>query len=260
MLQPDERRTLTLQRGASPVSLAAQRPTQAPHAPTRPLASTAGAEQDWLTLLRASQSQPLSKLVYALILKRWFDIIAASVLIVLLAPVLILAAILIRLQAPGPVIFRQTRIGRYGEPFTIYKFRTMIPDRRDRQVPFNGEDRRKRHKTQNDPRVTRVGRILRRTSIDELPQLFNILSGDMSFIGPRPELPEIVARYEEWQHERHLVTPGLSGWWQVCGRSDLPMHEHTDLDIYYVENQSFLLDAQIVLRTFKALMSRGGAF
>ena len=215
----------------------------------------------WMTFLAAGQQQPLGKVLYTLFFKRVFDVLAAGLMLVFLAPVMLLAALVIRLESPGQVIYRQTRVGRNGDPFTIYKFRTMIPDRRKRALPLESEeDRRKRHKSERDPRVTSVGRFLRRSSIDELPQLFNILKGDMSFIGPRPELPHIVERYQGWQHQRHLVTPGLSGWWQVEGRSDLPMHENTELDIFYVVNQSFWLDAKIVLRTFKALLSRGGAF
>lgn len=230
-----------------------------PQAIVRP-ADAALVQADWLAFLDVSDSQPLGKMLYSMMFKRWLDVAASSVLLVLMLPLLALVAMLVRFQSPGDIIYRQTRVGKNGDPFTIYKFRTMIADRRERRAPFGGPDRRKRHKTQNDPRVTPIGQFLRRTSIDELPQLFNILLGDMSFIGPRPEMPEIVMRYADWQHQRHLVTPGLSGWWQVTGRSDLPMHEHTDLDVYYVSNQSFMLDFKIVLRTFKALASRGGAF
>lgn len=216
--------------------------------------------QRWLTFLGSAPGQPFRRVLYSLVFKRVFDIIGSIVLLVVLSPLLALVALVIRLESPGQVIYRQDRVGRNGELFTIYKFRTMIPDRRKSDGPTPIQDRRMRHKTPTDPRVTRSGRLLRRTSIDELPQFFNILKGDMSFIGPRPEMPKIVEKYEAWQHQRHLVTPGLSGWWQVTGRSDLPMHEHTDLDIYYVVHQSFMLDLKIVLRTFKALLSRGGAF
>lgn len=238
---------------------------QALHVPTRSLddvdvIDSDAAQADWLAFLNVSQYQPVSNVLYSVAIKRWCDVIASGMLLLALAPLLALVALVIRMEAPGQVVFRQTRVGRGGQPFTIYKFRTMIPDRRSSQKGIDGEERRQRHKTQNDPRVTRIGRLLRRTSIDELPQLYNILLGDMSFIGPRPELPEIVRRYQDWQHQRHLVTPGLSGWWQVHGRSDLPMHENTEMDIYYVTNQSFRLDLHIVLRTFKALLSRGGAF
>lgn len=214
----------------------------------------------WLMFLDSAPLQPLSRLLYSLYIKRLFDVAAASIMLVMAAPLLILVALAIRLESRGQVIYRQPRVGRNGTLFTIYKFRTMIPDRRQRAELVVLTDRRKQHKSKSDPRVTRIGRFLRRSSIDELPQLFNILKGNMSFVGPRPEMPEIVEKYQEWQHQRHLVTPGLSGWWQVTGRSDLPMHEHTDLDIYYVVHQSFMLDLKIVLRTFKAVLSRGGAF
>jgi lipopolysaccharide/colanic/teichoic acid biosynthesis glycosyltransferase len=136
----------------------------------------------------------------------------------------------------------------------------MIADRRHTDEPYTGPERRKAHKTATDPRVTRIGGLMRRTSLDELPQLFNVLRGQMSLIGPRPELPEIVSRYEAWQHQRHLVLPGLTGWWQTHGRSGQMMHEHTDLDVYYVEHISFTMDLRILIGTARALVSRDGAF
>lgn len=260
-MQIEEHHTSGLHSGASTLFISVPaREAQSTH-DLQIVRSTAVADdQMWMSFLSGAQQQPLSRVLYSLVFKRVFDIVAASAMLLALAPLLIVVAIVIRLESPGQIIYRQSRVGRNGASFTIYKLRTMIPDRRQSSKPIPSEDRRKRHKTERDPRVTRVGRFLRRSSIDELPQLFNILKGDMSFIGPRPELPQIVERYQDWQHQRHLVTPGLSGWWQVTGRSDLPMHEHTDLDIYYVVNQSLLLDVKIVLRTFKALLSRGGAF
>ncbi len=265
MLQTEEQRTLGV-RGV-PRSTTMPAPASPHTLPVRPRTTddvdvfdAEVAQEGWLALLEASQAQPLSRIMYGLVIKRFCDFVAAAVLLVMVVPLFILVSLILRVESPGQVIFRQTRIGRGGQPFTIYKFRTMIPDRRSTQTQIGGEDRRKRHKTQNDPRVTRVGRFLRGTSIDELPQLYNILRGDMSFVGPRPELPEIVCHYQDWQHHRHLVTPGLSGWWQVHGRSDLPMHENTDMDIYYVVHQSFRMDLHIVLRTFRILIARGGAF
>lgn len=265
MLQPEEQRTLRMRGGPPSISMSIPTSPHTLHVPLRPVddvdvIDSEAARADWLAFLSVSHGQPVSKVLYSLAIKRWCDFIAAGMLLLALAPLLALVALMIRTEAPGQVIFRQTRIGRGGQPFVIYKFRTMIPDRRSSQQGISGEDRRRRHKAQNDPRVTRIGRLLRHTSIDELPQLYNILRGDMSFVGPRPELPEIVRRYQGWQHQRHLVTPGLSGWWQVHGRSDLPMHEHTDMDIYYVANQSFRMDLHIVLRTFRTLLARGGAF
>ncbi|MEZ4520674.1 MAG: sugar transferase [Thermomicrobiales bacterium] len=214
----------------------------------------------WLTYLDVASEVSVFRVIYVAWIKRAADIAGSLMLLAILSPLLLLIILAIRLESRGNVIFRQERVGRDGGIFTIYKFRTMIPDRRTRQKPFLGKERRKHHKTRKDPRVTKTGAFLRRTSLDELPQIVNVLKGEMSFIGPRPELPSIVARYEPWQHERHLVRPGLSGWWQVTGRSDRPMHENTELDIYYVQNCSFMLDLRIFFRTFGALIGRRGAF
>lgn len=191
------------------------------------------------------------------IFKRLFDIFFSLAALIVTAPIFGIIAVAIRLDSPGPIIFRQLRIGQHGRRFVIYKFRSMHVNA-DHIITH--EEAAKFVKLPDDPRVTRVGAFLRRTSLDELPQIFNVLKGEMSFIGPRPELPQIVAGYEPWQHERHLIRPGLSGWWQVVGRSDLPMHENTELDIYYVRNCSLALDLQIFIRTFSTLLKGRGAF
>jgi lipopolysaccharide/colanic/teichoic acid biosynthesis glycosyltransferase len=198
--------------------------------------------------------------LYVVALKRLVDAWLTVLLLVLVLPLMAVIALALRLSASGPILYRQQRIGQHGVPFTVLKFRTMTADRRagHQHVPF--PDRRQRHKSDIDPRVTRVGRVLRRTSLDELPQLLNVLRGEMSLIGPRPELPQLVERYAPWQHERHLVRPGITGWWQVNGRSDLPMHEHTQLDIEYVRRISPQLDLLILLKTARAVVSRHGAF
>lgn len=197
---------------------------------------------------------------YAATGKRGIDIIFASVALLVLLPLLLLVALAIRLDSPGPALFRQRRVGRDGHFFTIYKFRTMR-DNPGKHIEWVMDDAgKKRHKVRNDPRITRVGRWLRRMSIDELPQLINILIGHMSVIGPRPELLEIVAHYEPWQHRRHDVRPGLTGWWQVSGRSDRPMHEHTELDLYYVDNISVWMDLKILVRTVGVVVRGLGAF
>ena len=214
----------------------------------------------WLAYLDVADEISVWRVVYMRWIKRALDIAGALALLVILSPLILLIMAAVRIESSSNLIFRQDRVGKDGGIFTIYKFCTMIPDRRARQTPFLGAERRKQHKTPKDPRVTRVGALLRRTSLDELPQIFNVLKGEMSFIGPRPELPSIVARYEPWQHERHLVRPGLSGWWQVTGRSELPMHENTELDIYYVQFCTLLLDVQIFVKTFGALVRRRGAF
>ncbi len=197
-----------------------------------------------------------------LVAKRLFDVLVAGALLVVLAPVMLLVALVIWLDSPGPVLFGQTRIGRHGQPFRMLKFRTMRQDRRVRpgSPPPDVEERRRRHKSNGDPRVTRVGRALRRTALDELPQFWNVLRGEMSLVGPRPELSHIVDAYEPWQHRRHTVLPGVTGWWQVNRDGRRLMHEQTDLDLYYVERQSFALDLQILLRTIGVVVRGRGAY
>jgi lipopolysaccharide/colanic/teichoic acid biosynthesis glycosyltransferase len=203
----------------------------------------------------------LAKRSYYLV-KRGLDVVVAAALLVSLCWLFVAIALLVGLSAPGPVFFRQQRIGRHGRTFTMFKFRTMRQERRQRRSapPAGLPDRRLRHKSMSDPRVTCVGRLLRRTCADELPQLWNVLIGDMSLVGPRPELPEIVAHYEPWQHARHLVTPGITGWWQVNRDPHRLMHEATELDLHYVRNQSLLLDLWILMRTLGAVIGGSGAF
>lgn len=177
------------------------------------------------------------------------DFVGALILLVLTSPVLIGAAIAVAVTMGRPVILRQNRVGVGGKVFSIYKFRTMEPDRRTNSVPFIGEDRRQNHKDPNDPRMTKVGRFLRTWSIDELPQFINVLRGEMSLVGPRPEMVDIVARYEPWQHARHEVKPGITGLWQISDRGQRPMHECTDKDLEYVEGLSALTDFKILALT-----------
>ena len=152
-----------------------------------------------------------------------------------------------------------TLLGRGGRVFTMYKFRTMHPDRRMARLRVAPE-RRLTHKHPQDPRLTALGRFLRKWSLDELPQLWNVARGDMSLIGPRPELVDIVDRYESWQHERHAVKPGLTGLWQVLARGDGPMHENTHLDLAYVRQVRFTTDCKILLHTIPALLGRRTGF
>jgi exopolysaccharide biosynthesis polyprenyl glycosylphosphotransferase len=191
-----------------------------------------------------------------------FDVIVSTILIILLAPVMLLIAVLIKLESPGPIIFRQERIGEYGRRFQMLKFRTMYQDadRRWQEVAKRDEQGRLIHKVKDDPRVTRVGRKLRRTSLDELPQLFNVLRGEMSLVGPRPEMPYIAAEYEPWQWQRFRVPPGITGWWQINGRSEKPMHLHTEDDLYYIQNYSFWLDLRILMRTLIVVWKGHGAY
>jgi len=195
---------------------------------------------------------------YVRIWKPGADRILAVILILLSAPGMALLAVVIRVTLGQSVFFRQSRVGQHGRPFNVLKFRTMLPERRRAQVPIPFPDRRCTHKAKNDPRHTRVGRFLRRWSLDELPQLFNVVRGQMSLIGPRPELPSVVARYEPWQHVRHSVKPGMTGLWQVVARGVDPMEERIDLDIYYAQSLCPALDLKILMATAKAVIAGGG--
>jgi lipopolysaccharide/colanic/teichoic acid biosynthesis glycosyltransferase len=174
------------------------------------------------------------------------------------APPIALIAFLVRVNLGPSVIFRQQRIGINGSSFYVLKFRTMLPDRRQANVPISFPDRRCTHKAGADPRHTTVGRFLRRWSLDEFPQLFNVARGQMSLVGPRPELPSVVARYQPWQHERHDVKPGMTGLWQVQARGEGPMELRTDLDIEYARSICFALDVRILMNTAMALLRNPG--
>lgn len=177
------------------------------------------------------------------------DWMGALLLLLLTLPLMAASAVAIRLTMGAPVLLRQPRVGRFGRVFTIYKFRTMLPDRREGRAAYEGPERRISHKRADDPRITPVGRFLRKWSLDELPQFFNVLKGDMSLIGPRPELVPIVAAYEPWQHGRHAVKPGITGLWQVSERGDRLLHEATDVDLAYIERLGPISDLQILLHT-----------
>jgi lipopolysaccharide/colanic/teichoic acid biosynthesis glycosyltransferase len=176
----------------------------------------------------------------------------------MVAPLLAVVAILVRTSLGSGIIFRQARIGLNGIPFTVFKFRTMLLERRRADLPITFTDRRCTHKSANDPRHTPFGHFLRQWSLDELPQLFNVVKGQMSLIGPRPELPSVVANYEPWQHRRHDIKPGLTGLWQVVARGDGPMELRTDLDIEYVQSVSLKLDLRILAATMSALIVKRG--
>jgi exopolysaccharide biosynthesis polyprenyl glycosylphosphotransferase len=195
-------------------------------------------------------------------IKRLFDIFASLVLLFILSPVMIALAIIIKVESPGPVFFKQDRIGEHGRRFKMIKFRSMYQDadKRWQEVAERDEEGHIIHKRSNDPRVTRIGRWIRRTSIDELPQLFNVLRGEMSLVGPRPEMPYIATEYEPWQWQRFRVPPGITGWWQVNGRSDKPMHLHTEEDLYYIQNYSLLLDIIILFKTVGVVWRGRGAY
>jgi exopolysaccharide biosynthesis polyprenyl glycosylphosphotransferase len=196
-------------------------------------------------------------------IKRLVDILGALVTLIVSAPIWALIAVAIKLDSPGPVLHRQTRLGYRGQPFSCYKFRSMhtnadqMLERLRERLP---EDERGKFKLKDDPRRTRVGRVIRALSLDELPQILNVLKGDMSLVGPRPPLPAEFERYEEWEKARLEMTPGITGLWQVRGRSDIDFDEMVLMDLYYIENWSLRLDFQILLQTVPAVLSRRGAY
>jgi len=196
------------------------------------------------------------------LIKSGFDRSLALAALVLLVPLLVAVALAIKLADGGPALFRQTRIGQDGRPFTVLKFRTMVVDAEARkaQLILRNEAGDVLFKMRKDPRVTRVGEWLRRWSLDELPQLMNVLRGDMSLVGPRPPLPDEVARYVDHVRRRLAVKPGITGLWQVSGRSDLSWDESVRLDLRYVENWSLMLDLQILWKTLSAVLSGSGAY
>ena len=197
-----------------------------------------------------------------LMLKRAFDIVVSGFALLLLSPVFLVVAILIKLDDRGPVFFRQERVGRFGEPFTIHKFRTMCVDAEakiDALIQANG-GAALLFKLEDDPRITRIGRILRKYSIDELPQFWTVLRGGMSVVGPRPQVEREVAEYSDVHHRRLLIKPGITGLWQVNGRSELSMEESIRLDLRYVENWSLIGDVTIVLKTVGVVTRSAGAF
>lgn len=195
-------------------------------------------------------------------IKRGFDLLACAFLIIPFGLVMLLSVLLIWLDDGPPILFRQKRVGENGRIFTMFKFRTMVKNAEQMQslVEQMDENGNVIHKRRDDPRVTRAGRLLRRLSIDEFPQLFNVLRGTMSLVGPRPELPSLVEKYQPWQRKRFAVPQGMTGWWQIHGRSDKPMHLHSEDDLYYVRNYSIWLDIQILIRTVWIVLRGRGAY
>jgi exopolysaccharide biosynthesis polyprenyl glycosylphosphotransferase len=197
-----------------------------------------------------------------LAIKRALDVSLIVLSAPITLPIALLIALGIRLGSGGPVLFRQQRVGKGGQPFTCYKFRTMVPDAEARKADLRAlnEADGPLFKMRDDPRITRIGRFLRRCSLDELPQLWNVLRGEMSLIGPRPALPEEVARYEPWQHRRLEVLPGCAGLSQALGRSDVSFGEQVRLDIYYAENWSVGMDLRILIMIIPAIIGGNGAY
>jgi exopolysaccharide biosynthesis polyprenyl glycosylphosphotransferase len=199
---------------------------------------------------------------FARFLKRGIDVVFSLLVLILFVPLMGLIALAIKFDSPGPVLFRQDRVGKGVRPFTVYKFRSMKIGAEEQKEFLRdlNEAAGPIFKIKDDPRVTRVGRWLRRFSLDELPQFYNVLRGDMSIIGPRPPLAEEVAEYQPWHMRRLETAPGITGLWQVSGRSELPFDEMALLDIYYIEQWSPGLDVKILLRTIPTILFGDGAY
>jgi exopolysaccharide biosynthesis polyprenyl glycosylphosphotransferase len=196
------------------------------------------------------------------LVKRVFDLVVSSVVIIFALPIMILIAILIKLEDSGPIFFRQKRVGENTQPFEMIKFRTMVQNAEALRASVEKADQDGNilHKQRKDPRVTRLGGFLRRFSFDELPQIFNVFLGKMSLVGPRPEMPFLVEKYKSWQYVRFTIPQGMTGWWQVTGRSDKPMHLNTQDDLYYIRNYSLWLDIKIIFKTFSTVILGRGAY
>lgn len=195
------------------------------------------------------------------ILKRLFDILCSAFALVVLSPILLVVSIAIKIESKGPLIFSQDRIGLNGKKFKMYKFRSMVCNAEKLKESLMKENERKgpMFKIKNDPRVTKVGKFIRKTSIDELPQLINILKGDMSIVGPRPSLPKEVAQFEPWMLKRLYVKPGLTCYWQVQGRDKIEFEDWMKLDVKYVKERNIFIDIKLIFKTFFVLFGDSNA-
>ena len=196
------------------------------------------------------------------LIKRIFDFILSLIGIAIMSPLFLIISIMIKCDTKGPVFFKQRRIGLNGKPLYIYKFRTMVTNAEELIASFTPEQKKEweeSYKLKDDPRITRVGKILRKTSLDELPQLINIIKGEMSIIGPRPVVEEELSWYGNDVDLVLSVKPGLTGWWAVNGRSEVPYPKRCDLELYYVKNASLALDVRILLGTLTVVFSQRGA-
>ena len=196
------------------------------------------------------------------VIKRIIDITISGLALIILIPLFLVVAILIKVESTGRVIFPQDRVGRDGEIFKMYKFRSMVANAEElkRKLILENEATGPMFKIKNDPRITTIGRFLRRTSIDELPQLFNVLKGEMSLVGPRPSLPEEVEKFDLWMLRRLDVKPGLTCYWQVMGRNSIEFEEWMKLDVKYVNERTLWIDIKLIFKTFSVLLGDNNAY
>lgn len=220
------------------------------------------ADESRITAIVQSHISPLSRHWLHTFAKRCLDVIGASLGIILLAPLLLVTALAIKLESHGPVLFTQKRVGRDGKLFKMYKFRSMVDgaDAQKATLAAQNEYSGVAFKIRADPRVTRIGRFIRKFSIDELPQLLNILKGEMSLVGPRPVVVAEALRYEPWQLRRFAATPGLTCLWQVSGRSNISFDDWMRLDLAYIDRWSLWLDLKLILKTVRVVMTADGAY
>ena len=214
------------------------------------------------TSFEVLQGQDIRDSRFYLSLKRAIDILIALLLVLMFLPIIPIVAILIKLDSSGPILFKQKRVGKNGKEFDFYKYRSMVEGAESVigvLRPLSGIDGPV-FKLKNDPRITSVGRFLRRSSLDELPQLINVIKGEMSIVGPRPNLPSEVSHYLPWQKKRLEVTPGITCFWQIAGRSHIGFHEWMRLDLEYIRQRSFMTDLKIILKTIPAVIARKGAY
>jgi len=200
---------------------------------------------------------------FSYLLKRAFDLTVSAIMIVFLFPFFVLLSVMIYIESPGPVIFRQIRVGKDGKHFQFYKFRSMVVNAEALKAKLEQRNESKDgviFKMKNDPRITRIGKFIRKTSIDELPQLYNVLIGDMSLVGPRPPVPKEVAEYSLNDRKRLHITPGITCIWQISGRSEIPFNEQVKLDKDYIQSQSFISDIIILFKTIPAILFGKGAY
>ena len=196
--------------------------------------------------------------LYISFIKPAFDRIVGLVAFILCVPLYVLIGLTIWVAMDSPVFLAQDRVGRRGRVFRLWKFRTMEPDRRTVQLNWVGEDRRKTHKSAEDPRITGLGRWLRATRLDEIPQFLNVVLGDISLVGPRPELTSVVAEYEPWQHRRHAVKPGVTGLWQISDTGDALLRDCTHIELAYLDDVSLKTDLRIIVQTIPAMLRKSG--
>ena len=196
-----------------------------------------------------------------LIAKRITDVLFSGIGLIILSPVLVIVAIAIKLDSKGPIFFKQDRVGKDEELFSMYKFRSMVVNAEElkKELENQNEMSGPMFKMKKDPRITRVGRFIRKTSIDELPQLVNVIKGDMSLVGPRPSLPKEVEQFEPWMKERLTVQPGITCFWQVMGRNSIPFEEWMKLDLKYVRERNYFLDIKLIFKTFFVLFGDDSA-